>query len=97
MTAGRAIARLVKSIPWTTDMEAHRFRKAVGELEALSDRMLADIGVERRMIPEVVREIMAAEKQKVAVVKPDTQASSKRKTVPLAANCNEIEKHHHAA
>ena len=59
--------------------------------------MLADIGVERRMIPEVVRATMAAAKQDVDVAKPDNLASIKPKTVPLAANCNEIEKHHHAA
>jgi uncharacterized protein YjiS (DUF1127 family) len=94
--AGKAIAKFFKSIPWTTDMEALHYKKAVRELDALSDRMLADIGVERRMIPEVVRANMAAKKQAADVVKADIEQSVGSKTAPSAANCNNIKKHHAA-
>ena len=97
LTAGRAIVKFIKRIPWTTNMEAHHYKKAVDELEALSDRMLADIGVERRMIPEVVRSLMADETPESDVVYTDNRVSTGRKTTPVAANCNKMEKHHHAA
>lgn len=94
--AGKAIAKSFKSIPWTTDMEALRYKRAVRELDGLSDYILADIGVDRRMIPEVVRASLAAEKQKADGDKADAPVSVARKAAPSAANCNIIEKHHAA-
>ena len=78
-------------------MEAHRFNKSVKELEGLSDELLADIGVERRMIREIVRANIAAEKQSLQPEAAPGKLAVADKTTPQAVNCNKADRTHLAA
>jgi uncharacterized protein YjiS (DUF1127 family) len=52
------VAKAIVSAPVkliATVAEQRRMARAVNELEALSDRTLADIGIQRQEIPHVVR------------------------------------------
>ncbi len=95
--ASKAIGKFFAAIHLTTDMEAHRFNKSVKELEGLSDELLADIGVERRMIREIVRANIAAEKQSLQPEAAPGKLAVADKTTPQAVNCNKADRTHLAA
>ena len=92
LKAGSAIANFIRSISWDAIREAHRYNKAVNQLEAMDDRTLQDMGLSRSMIRYAARGEMPDERQEVktpSLVKP---VGVDGEIAPSAANCNKVKR-----
>jgi uncharacterized protein YjiS (DUF1127 family) len=97
LKAGSAIANFISSFSWNAIREAHRYNKAVNQLEAMDDRTLRDMGLSRSTIRYAVRGHMPDERQEEktsSLVKP---VGVEGEIAPSAANCNKVKRHHHTA